>query len=112
ELFVSDWWQSVSIPLAATLRQVPEGLEIKVENKSSEKLTELHLAIGDRIIGLGSLGGQETKTQTVTRNEGMLLRSFVSNFGGNFQNAVVSRQRAHGPTASGQLSEKANTTVA
>ena len=33
ELFVSDWWQSASIPLAATLRQVPEGLEIKVENK-------------------------------------------------------------------------------
>jgi hypothetical protein len=112
ELFVSDWWQSAAIPLTATVHAVPEGWEVRVENKSSEKLTNLQLAIAGRIISLGALEGQGTKTQTLKREEGIPLRSFVANLGGNFQNAVVSRQHAIGSTSSGQISEKAESTMA
>lgn len=112
ELFVSDWWQSSSVPLSASLHSVGDGWEIRLENKTAQKLTNLQLAIDDRIISLGNLSGEESRTQTVSRRDGMLLRSFVSNLGGNFQNAVASRQHALGSTTSGQISEKANSTVA
>jgi hypothetical protein len=112
ELFVSDWWQSAALPLAASVRALPEGWEIRLENKSGQKLTNLQLAIDDRIIGLGTLNGQEIRTQTVARRDGVPLKSFVANFGGNFQNAVASRQHALGSTTSGQISEKPSSSEA
>jgi hypothetical protein len=112
ELFASDWWQSAAVPLGASVRVVPGGWEIRLENKSNQKLTNLQLAVAERIIGLGSLGPQETRTQTVSPREGVPLRNFVGNYGGNFQNAVVSRQHALGSTANGQISEKPNSTAA
>ena len=112
ELFASDWWQSASPPLKSTLRAVEGGWEIRLENRSNQNLSNLQLAIADRLVPLGSLASQETRTQTIERNTGLPLRTFVSNYGGNFQNAVMSRQRALGSTTSGQLSDKVNSTVA
>ena len=112
ELFVSDWWQSAPQPVAATLRALGDGYEVHLENKTEQKLTNLQLAIEDRIISLGALGALETRTQTVTRQEGMPLKTFVSNYGAGFQNAILSRRQALGSTASGQLSDKPNSTVA
>lgn len=112
ELFVSDWWQSAALPLSATVRSLEDGWEVRLENKTAQKLTNLQLAIGDRLVSLGSLAGQETRTQKVTRNEGAGLRMFVNSYGANFQSAVASRQRALGSTASGQIVDKPNSTVA
>ena len=75
-------------------------------------MTNLQLVISDRIIDLGMLAGDQTKTQTITRRDGMSLKNFVTNLGGNFQNAVVSRQHALGSTASGQISDKPNSATA
>jgi hypothetical protein len=112
ELFVSDWWQSAAVPFTATVRAADAGWEIRLENKTNQQLTNLQLAIGDRLISLGSLAGQETRTQKVQPGEGAGLRMFVSSYGGNFQGAVASRQRALGSTASGQIVDKPNSTVA
>jgi hypothetical protein len=112
ELFASDWWQSAPVPLAASVHSLADGWEVRVENKTAQQLTNLQLVIEDRIIDLGTLAGQQAKTQTVTRRAGMPLRNFVANFGGNFQSAAVSRQHALGSTASGQISDKPNSTVA
>jgi hypothetical protein len=112
ELFVSDWWQSASVPFAASVRALADGWEVRMENKTAQKLTNLQLAVGSRIIGLGNLAPQESRTQSVSRREGTPLKSFVSGFGGNFQNAVTSRQRALGSTTSGQIADKPNSTVA
>ncbi len=112
ELFVSDWWQSAPLPVSATVRAGAEGWEIELENKSDQKLANLQLVIDGRIVGLGNLAGKETKTQKVRRGDGMSLKSFVSNFGGNFQTAVSSRQHALGSTSSGQISDKQNCSVA
>jgi len=112
ELLVSDWWQSAALPLAATARATAQGWEVHLENKTSQKLSNVQLAIEDRLFNLGLLGSQETKTQTLSRRDGTPLRSFVANYGGNFQNAVASRQHALGSTTSGQISDKANSSVA
>jgi hypothetical protein len=112
ELFVSDWWQSSDQPLAATVHPAGDGYEVRLENKSDQKLTNLQLAIDDRIISLGALAAHETRTQAVTREEGTLLRTFVSNYGGNFQTAVMSRRQALGSTANGQISDKPNSAMA
>jgi len=111
-LFASDWWQTDSPPLRGTLRAVESGWEIRLENRSNQSLANLQLAIAERLIPLGNLAAQETRTQTIERNAGTPLKTFVSNYGGNFQNAVMSRQRALGSTISGQLSDKINSTVA
>jgi len=58
------------------------------------------------------LARQETRTQTVSRRDGMALKTFVTTFGGNFQTAVSSRQHALGSTASGQIEDKATAGVA
>jgi hypothetical protein len=112
ELFVSDWWQSASMPFTAHVRSVPEGWEIQLENKTEQSLSNLQLAIEDRIIPLGTLARQESRTQTVGRRDGIALRNFVVNHGANFQNAVISRQHALGSTTSGQIEEKPNSTIA
>ncbi len=112
ELLVSDWWQSAGLPLATTLRTTAEGWEVVLENKTPQKLTNLQLVIDGRIFPLGTLAAQETRTVPVSRREGTSLQGFVSNYGGNFQNAVGSRQQALGSTASGQIADKANSSVA
>ena len=112
ELFVSDWWQSAPTPLQCALRSTADGWEARLENKTEQKLTNLQLAVGDRILSLGGLGPHEARTQAVSRRDGTPLRTFVSNLGGNFQNAVVSRQHALGSTTSGQISEKPASTMA
>ncbi|HTL17496.1 MAG TPA: hypothetical protein VL793_09675, partial [Patescibacteria group bacterium] len=112
QLLVNDWWQSASMPFTATVRANGEGWDVHVENKTNQKLSNVELAIEDRLFNLGALAGQETKTQTVVRRDGQPLKAFVANYGGNFQNAVVSRQHAIGSTVSGQISDKVNSAIA
>jgi hypothetical protein len=112
QLFVSDWWQSASVPFTARVRSVAEGWEVQLENKTEQNLSNVQLVIDDRIIALGNLSRQETRTQSVSRRDGIALRNFVANYGGNFQNAVVSRQHALGSTSSGQIEDKPNSAMA
>lgn len=112
ELFVSDWWQSAAVPLMATVRSSDNGWEVRLENKTDKPLTNVQLAIGDRLIGLGALAANEARTEKISRGEGSGLRAMVNSYGGNFQTAVSSRQRALGSTASGQIMDKPNATVA
>jgi len=112
ELFVSDWWQSTTVPMSARVHAAGEGWEVQLENKTEQSLSNLYLAIDGRMIALGNLARQETRTQTVSRRDGMALKTFVTTFGGNFQTAVSSRQHALGSTASGQIEDKATASVA
>jgi hypothetical protein len=89
-----------------------EGWEVQLENKTEQSLSNLYLALDGRIIALGNLARQETRTQSVSRRDGMALKTFVTTFGGNFQTAVSSRQHALGSTASGQIEDKATASVA
>jgi hypothetical protein len=112
ELLVSDWWQSAPLPVLATIHSTGDGWDIHYENKTGRKLSNIQLAIEDRLFHLGELGPEESKTQSVARRDGEPLKNFVSTFGGNFQNAVSSRQRAIGSTSSGQIADKPTSAVA
>jgi hypothetical protein len=112
ELFVSDWWQPSSVPVNLSLRRKDNSWELRMENRTDQSLTNLLLAIDNRIIGVGGLAARESKTLAVTREQGTLLRNFVSTYGSDFQGRVGSRQRALGATESGQILDKPNASVA
>jgi hypothetical protein len=112
ELFVSDWWQPTSLPMNISLRHKEGGWELRVENLTDQSLTNLLLAIDNRLIALGGLAPREAKTLAVTREQGTLIRNFVSTYGSDFQVRVNSRQRALGATESGQILDKPNASVA
>ena len=112
ELFVSDWWQPAAQPLAATVRAQANGWQVQVDNHAPCRLTNVQVAVEGRLLGLGDVAANETKTFTVSREQGMPLKDFVAAHGGDFRGAVESRQNALGSTERGQLNDLPNGTVA
>jgi hypothetical protein len=112
ELFVSDWWQPGSMPLSLEVQRQGEGWRVRVENLSAQTLTNLQLVIEDRIFSLGQLAQNQATTNTLTRDQGTGLRSFVSSYGSDFQARVMSHQRALGSTERGQITDKPNSSIA
>ncbi|HYG35335.1 MAG TPA: hypothetical protein VEC99_11150, partial [Clostridia bacterium] len=49
---------------------------------------------------------------SVLRTQGVPVRSYVGSYGAGFQDVVVSRQRALGSSASGQINDKARCSIA
>ena len=112
ELFVSDWWNSASVPLGVRVSPRTDGWQVHVENLTGHKLTNLQLAIAGRMIPLGDLQAGQSLDRTVTQDAGIPLRNFVWNYGANFREAVNYRQRALGASESGQISDLPNTSIA
>jgi hypothetical protein len=112
ELFVSDWWQPTPVPLIVTLQSDGASWKVSVDNRTERKLTHLQLAIGDRIIPVGEVAEFQTKTFTVSRDQGLLIQNFVRDHGSNFQTAIGSRRQAFGSAQNAQLSDLPNSSVA
>jgi hypothetical protein len=112
QLFVSDWWQSAALPLAATVQPQGDGWLVTVENRSDQKLGRVQIVIGTELFVIGELRAGETKPFTAVRGKGMSLGDFVARYGSSFQQAVQYRQRAFGSTESGHIDDLANTSVA
>jgi hypothetical protein len=112
QLYVSDWWQSASMPLNATVTRQGDGWKVTVENHTDRNLTSLHVVIDGSLKSLGELPANATKTFNVTKEAGTPLRSFVAGYGNTFQNAVQSRQRTFGGEESGRLDDLPNGTMA
>jgi hypothetical protein len=112
QLFVSDWWQPAALPLSFTVRAVGEDWQVQVDNRLDQKVANLQLAIEDRMVGLGELKAHETKTYTVSRDQGISLKNFIATYGSGFQAAVQGRQQAFGGRESGRLSDVPNSAVA
>jgi hypothetical protein len=112
QLFVSDWWQSAPLPLSVTVTPEGDGWRVKVENKTERKLTNAQIVIDGRIVMLGDLPAHESKTTSITRNQGTDLRQFVMSHASGFQNAVSSRQHAFGASESGRIDDRTNGTMA
>jgi hypothetical protein len=112
ELFVSDWWQPAPTPLAVTITPQGGGWQVHLANQTDHKFANVQLVIEDRIINLGEMPSEQTKTMNVTRDQGTLLRSFVDVQSRTFQGAATSRQRALGYSESGQIDDKANASMA
>ena len=111
QLFVSDWWQPAEIPLAATLLPKSDGWDVKVENKTEQKISDAHIVIENRIFNLGQIAASESKTFHVS-GQGEGLTDFVSRQSQGFQGVIQSRQSAFGATERGRLDDLPNTTLA
>ncbi len=112
ELYVTDWWQPSEVPFTATIRPSTQGWEVKAENRTDHKVTEMKLVVADRIYDLGELAPSEAKTFTPSSEQGKLLRQFVANQSAGFHDAVQNRQSALGSNERGWISDKPNSAIA
>lgn len=112
ELFVSDWWNPGIPPLAATVATQGDGWRVRVENLSQGNLTNLQVAVGGRMIGLGELAPGHSLAKNIKRDDGMPLRNFVWNYGTTFGEAINSRRQALGTSEGGQISDLPNSSIA
>jgi len=112
QLFVSDWWQPGSLPISLTVVPQGEQWQVTVENRTERALSNAHIVIEDYIMKLGELPAQQSRTFTVSREQGKSLGAFVLEHGGNFQGAAQSRQRTFGGDESGRIDDLANGTIA
>ena len=100
------------MPLNVTVTRQGDGWKVTVENHTDRKLTAVELVVGDRILSLGEVPAMETRAFTPAPDQAMPLRSFVRDHAQNFQQAVMSRQRALGSSERGQISDLPNASVA
>jgi hypothetical protein len=114
QLFVSDWWQPADAPLTATLDAKADGWDVKVDNKTEQKITDARVVIESRIFSLGQIAASESKTFHVSSDQGQGtgITNFVSNHAHNFQGVINSRQSAFGATERGRIDDLPNTTLA
>jgi hypothetical protein len=112
QMFVSDWWQPAPVPLSLSV--VPQGgqWQVTVDNRTQRGLANMQLVIGDRIVALGELLPKSTKTFTVSKEQGTLLRSFVAQQGAGFHGAVRARQRTFAGEESGRIDDLPNAGMA
>jgi hypothetical protein len=112
ELFVNDWWQPATVPLAVTLQPDGAGWKVSVDNRTERKLAHLQLAIGERLIPVGDVPEFQAKTVILSRDQGLLIQNFVRDHGSNFQTAIGSRRQAFGAIENAQISDLPNSSVA
>jgi len=112
QLFVSDWWQPAPVPLSFSV--VPQGgqWQVTVDNRTGQKLAQVHIVIEDRIMTLGEIAPRATKTFTVARDQGIPLRTFVAQQGASFHGAVRARQRTFAGEESGRIDDLPNASMA
>ncbi len=112
QLLVSDWWQPAPVPLNVTV--VPQGQQwqVKVENRTERNLSGAHIVIEDRIMPLGEIPSRQSRTFTVSPEQGILLETFVLQHGAGFEPAVQQRQRTFGGSGSGRLDDLPNGSMA
>jgi hypothetical protein len=112
QMLVSDWWQPAPVPLSVAVVPQGEQWQVTVDNRTEKGLANVHLVIEDRIVALGELPPRATKTFTVGRGQGVLLRTFVEQQGAGFQGAVRARQRTFAGEESGRIDDLPNACMA
>ncbi|PWU10975.1 MAG: hypothetical protein C5B50_24175 [Verrucomicrobia bacterium] len=110
QLYVSDWWDSSPSPLDVTVKTQNDGWQVQVENHTDKDIPDARLAIEERLITLGLVPANASKTFKVSRSQGTTLRDFVTRASASFPEAVRTRGQAFGENV--QISDLSNSTVA
>ena len=108
-LYANDWFQTNDTPFRASVTYNGAEYVIDLENLMGQPITDLRLAVNDRIYDVGSLQPNETKAVTLPPEKGTPLKTFVQQNGSHFQRAVELRRNPMGATAGGQLENPALT---
>jgi hypothetical protein len=112
QLYVSDWWQSASLPLNFTIASEGNDWVVTVENHLDHPLSNIQLVAGGKIVALKEVPAGKPQTFRVSKNDGMALRDYVWQHGSGFQSAVGGRHQAFGMGGSGQINDLPNSCVA
>ncbi len=112
QLFVSDWWQAAPLPARVAVRHRGDALEVTVDNRLDRPLTNVRLAVADRMLDVGDVPARQKKTVTLRTTAGASLADFVWQRGANFQAVVQQRQSAFGGYASGWITDAPNAAMA
>ena len=112
QLYVSDWWEPAAVPVAVSVARQGSGWEVKVENRTEQGLTNVHVVIEDQITALGEVPVGQARTFKISSEQGQPLAEFVARQGHAFQSAVQARQRIFGGRTSGRINDLANGTLA
>ncbi|HWD20393.1 MAG TPA: hypothetical protein VHB20_14050 [Verrucomicrobiae bacterium] len=99
QLFVSDWLQRGSPPVACSIERTNGGWSVILENNLNHALGPLRLAIEGRIYDVGSLTANQSRTNFIERAQGDAVDAFAQRFGGPFSEAVQRRQSNFGNNA-------------
>lgn len=99
QVYVSDWIDSVLPPLRFTLEPDSGGWKVMVENRTSRKLTNAGLVVGNEYAPLGDLPPGQTSTFTVTNASAVQLQAHVSSFGSAIQRTINTRRMVFGSEA-------------
>lgn len=102
-LYVNDWFQPGTAPLAASLSRREGRIELTVENLLSRPLTEARVVYANEVYELGTLPAGEKKTFPLDPGSGIALQNWVLQHGNDFQGAVQSRRTALGDERRGRL---------
>lgn len=113
QLYLSDWWNSVALPLTAAVRPITGGWSLSVENLSGKTIGDARLAVGNYLYQIGTIEAGQKKI--VTLNDGATntqqLATFVQNNLAQYHNKVQQRQYAFGRRDSGQIDDPATASI-
>ncbi len=112
QLYASDWWQPAERPFLANLAPDNQGWTLTVSNVQTQPLSRVRLVIGGTVYDMGDVPAGQSKTSRFTRGQGMPLGPFINNRATFFQAASQSRQRSFGNTASGQIQDMPDSSMA
>jgi hypothetical protein len=112
QLYVSDWLEPSSIPIKLEVTSDNSGYSVTVQNLLDQPLTNLHLAIGNRIMELNEVPAAQKKTFKLAKEQGRTLSEYVRQYGQGFQTAANQRQHAFGASGSGRIDDLANSSTA
>jgi hypothetical protein len=110
QLFVNDWWRQEPLPLKVTVT----AAEVTVDNRLDVKLTAARLVVEDSVIDLGEIRARETKSfpRRGATGRSTPLKEYVQKHANNFLSAMESRRRAFGDSASSQIHDLTNASMA
>lgn len=99
QLYVTDWLQASSAPVAMSVTRAGNGWKVTVDNKTARVLSQARVVLDGRLYELGELPAQQSKTVSLTREQGTLLSEFARQFANQFRNAVQARHQTFGNNA-------------
>jgi hypothetical protein len=112
QLYASDWLQAAPMPVKFDVTSDAAGWSVTVMNMREHSLTNAHLVVAGRIMELGELPSQQTKTFKFAKEQGRSVRDFVGSIASGFQTAANGRQFAFGASSGGHIGDLPNSTIA
>lgn len=102
-LYINDWEENDAPPLSAAVNEKAGQLSVTVQNRQPNKLTALHVCVGDKVYALGDLEAGQTRTFALAGAPARRVEDFVRTYSQQFVSAAQQRHQAFGRDQAGLL---------